>query len=313
MTNIHDIARLTGFSVSTVSRVINHQNYVSTATRAAIEKVIRELDYAPNAVARDLSRGQTFNVGVVLPHADHPYFTQLLHGIMAAAFAANYHVVLLPSKWDAQIELSYLEALRQHAYDALIFTSHGMPLATLSQYQQYGRIVVCEDPHASGLPAAYAERRTTYQQALAQFKRQGHTRIALLTSRPLAVSATTQAMVAAYQDVYQAPLPPERLVTGVITADDGEAAGKQLQTQTPAITAVLTNGDEVAVGFRRAFIATGQPVPALIGQEHQLAGEALGLPTIDHHFDLVGRHAFELAINDQLANVAVPSEFLPQP
>lgn len=131
MTNIHDIARLSGYSVSTVSRVLNHQNYVSAKTRGDIEAVINKLDYVPNAVARNLSRGATLTIGVVLPHVDHPYFTQLLHGIMRAAFAANYHIVLLPSKWDSQLELKYLEALRQHAYDALIFTSHGLPLKNL--------------------------------------------------------------------------------------------------------------------------------------------------------------------------------------
>ncbi|TAR47962.1 LacI family transcriptional regulator, partial [Lactiplantibacillus plantarum] len=86
MTNIHDIARLSGYSVSTVSRVLNHQNYVSAKTRGDIEAVINKLDYVPNAVARNLSRGATLTIGVVLPHVDHPYFTQLLHGIMRAAF-----------------------------------------------------------------------------------------------------------------------------------------------------------------------------------------------------------------------------------
>lgn len=58
MTNIHDIARLSGYSVSTVSRVLNQKNYVSAKTRADIEAVIDKLDYVPNAVARNLSRGQ---------------------------------------------------------------------------------------------------------------------------------------------------------------------------------------------------------------------------------------------------------------
>ncbi len=53
MTNIHDIARLSGYSVSTVSRVLNHQNYVSAKTRGDIEAVINKLDYVPNAVARN--------------------------------------------------------------------------------------------------------------------------------------------------------------------------------------------------------------------------------------------------------------------
>lgn len=48
MTNIHDIARLSGYSVSTVSRVINHQKYVADDKRKKIEALIKELDYVPN-------------------------------------------------------------------------------------------------------------------------------------------------------------------------------------------------------------------------------------------------------------------------
>lgn len=310
MTNIRDIAKISGYSVSTVSRVLNHQNYVSAATRTAIEKVIRQLDYAPNAVARNLSRGRTYNVGVVLPHADHPYFTQLIHGIMRAAFAANYHIVLLPSKWDNQLERQYLEALRQQEYDALIFTSHGLPLSELATYQHYGRIVLCENPHGSPLPAAYAQRQASYETALRYLKQRGHRHIGILTSRPLIASATTKAMVAAYEQVFSAPLPAKWLYTGVITAQDGERAGHYFMQSAPTVSAVLTNGDDIAVGMRRAYLAAHQAVPELIGQEHQLSGEVLQLPTIDHHFETVGAKAFELAICEQPHNVAIPSEFL---
>ncbi|MFB9768658.1 LacI family DNA-binding transcriptional regulator [Lactiplantibacillus modestisalitolerans] len=310
MTTIRDIARLSGYSVSTVSRVLNQQNYVAPATRAAIQRVIRQLDYAPNAVARTLSSGRTWNVGVVLPHADHPYFTQLLHGIVRAAFAANYHIVLLPSKWEAELELQYLEALRQHAYDALIFTSHGLPLSRLAAYHPAGRIVICQNPGTSPLPAAYAERTATYVAALQRLRAHGHRRVGILTSRPLAVSATTQAMVGAYEQVFHVGLPPERLRTGVITAADGEQAARALMAQAQPVSAILSNGDDIAVGARRAYLAAGQPVPELIGQEHQLSGEVLGLPTIDHHFETVGARAFGLAISRAPQNVAIPSELI---
>lgn len=310
MTNIHDIARLSGYSVSTVSRVINQQNYVSPQTRAAIQKVVDQLDYVPNAVARDLSRGRTMNVGVVLPHSDHPYFTQLVHGIMRAAFDANYHVVLLPSKYEADLEISYLEALRQHAYDALIFTSHGLPLAELNHYRRYGRIVVCENPHDCPIPAAYAERQATYEQAFRWLQQRGAHQIALLVSRPLAVSATTHAMVAAYERIFGTQ-PAERLIyTGVTTAADGERAGHYFVAQQWPLDAVLTNGDDIAVGFLRPYRQEKLTPPILIGQEHQLSGEALQLPTIDHHFETVGAEAFQLAISEQDDNVPVASKFI---
>ncbi|MDH5111335.1 LacI family DNA-binding transcriptional regulator [Lactiplantibacillus plantarum] len=310
MTNIHDIARLSGYSVSTVSRVLNHQNYVSAKTRGDIEAVINKLDYVPNVVARNLSRGATLTIGVVLPHVDHPYFTQLLHGIMRAAFAANYHIVLLPSKWDSQLELKYLEALRQHAYDALIFTSHGLPLKKLAVYQRYGRIVLCENPHDYSLPAAYAQRTATYVEAFTYLKQRHHQRIAILTSRPLEVSATTQAMVGAYEQVYQRTLSPKLLYTGIITAEDDEHAGTYFAQLTEPVTAVLTNGDDIAVGMRRAYLAAQRPVPLLIGQEHQLSGEVLGIPTIDHHFEVVGARALELAISEHPQSIALPAELI---
>ncbi|MFD1421814.1 LacI family DNA-binding transcriptional regulator [Lactiplantibacillus songbeiensis] len=310
MTNIRDVAKIAGYSVSTVSRVINQQNYVSTATRAAIQKVVDELDYAPNDVARDLSRGKTFNVGVVLPHEDHPYFTQLIHGITTAAFAAKYHVVLLSSRYDADLELQYLEGLRRKAYDALIFTSHGLPLSQLAHYRQYGSIVICEHPRDSGIPAAYAHRRTTYRDALIYLKTHGYQRIGLLMSRPIAVSATSQATADAYQMVFGQRPAPEICVTDVITLADGERAAKTYLKRGQHFDAILANSDDIAIGVSRGYQAAGEAVPFLIGQEHQLSGELVHLPTIDHYFKTVGERALQLAISGEKKTIAINSRLI---
>ena len=76
------------------------------------------------------------------------------------------------------------------------------------------------------------------------------------------------------------------------------------------MTAVLTNGDDIAVGMRRAYLAAQRPVPLLIGQEHQLSGEVLGIPTIDHHFEVVGARALELAISEHPQSIALPAELI---
>ncbi|WP_048000701.1 LacI family DNA-binding transcriptional regulator [Lactiplantibacillus herbarum] len=313
MTNIRDIARISGYSVSMVSRVINRKNYVSPATQLAIQKVIDQLDYVPNAVARDLSRGRTQNVGVVLPHSDHPYFTQLVHGIMRAAFKENYHVVLLPSMYDANIERRYLEDLRQKAYDALIFTSHGLPLSELVHYQQYGTIVICENSHETQLPAAYAERQASYVQVFQHLQERGASQIGVLASRPLEVSATTQAMVQAYTTVFGHELSAANIFTGVTTPQDGQRAGDYFIQLQPTVDAILTNGDDIAIGVRQAYQRAGVTPPYLVGQEHQMSGEAINLPTIDHHFGEVGAQAFQLAFSEQLRQVGIASHFLLSP
>ncbi len=71
--NIYDIAKKTGFSITTVSRVINNKGYVSEKTRKKIEKVMAENEYQPNAIARGLASGSMktiaiFSVDVRVPH-----------------------------------------------------------------------------------------------------------------------------------------------------------------------------------------------------------------------------------------------------
>ena len=57
---IYDIARLSGFSPKTVSRVINGGVNVKEETYQAIQKVIEELSYIPNAYAQNLPTQQNF-------------------------------------------------------------------------------------------------------------------------------------------------------------------------------------------------------------------------------------------------------------
>ena len=57
--NIYDIAKKTGLSVLTVSRVLNNNPRVRQSNRIKVEEAIKELDYRPNAAARSLSSGKT--------------------------------------------------------------------------------------------------------------------------------------------------------------------------------------------------------------------------------------------------------------
>lgn len=67
MANIRDIAKITGYSVSTISRVINNHPYVDDEKRAKVLQVMSDLNYVPNRSAQNLSYGRTKNIGVILP------------------------------------------------------------------------------------------------------------------------------------------------------------------------------------------------------------------------------------------------------
>lgn len=67
---IYDIARLSGFSPKTVSRVINGGVNVKEETYQAIQKVIEELSYIPNAYARNLTKKEAINILISVKKID---------------------------------------------------------------------------------------------------------------------------------------------------------------------------------------------------------------------------------------------------
>lgn len=308
--NIHDIAKLSGYSAATVSRVINNREYVSKNAKSAVQKVIKEYDYVPNDVARDLSNGKTHNIGVVMPHTRHPYYTGIINGIMDAAFPAGYRIVLLPSMYNAKIEMNYLNRLRRKAYDAIIFTSHGVTLDDLVEYQKYSSIVCCHDPGDYNISAAYTERIDSYLKAFSWAKSQNAHNIAILLSRGFELSATSQLTRKAFIKTFDHEPNDSLLRTGIVTYDDGYNSAQSFYKNNVTPDLIFANSDDVATGARQFYLDNNLPVPILIGQENQLSGQLLNLPTIDHNFHEIGRLAFELAISNETKQFSVESKFI---
>lgn len=310
MTNIHDIAKMSGFSVSTVSRVLNRKNYVSDDAREKIEAVIKEMDYVPNDVARDLSRGKTYNIGVVLPYTKHAYFNQVLNGIMAEAYKQGYRLLILLSNYDQEKEREFLEQLRRKAFDALIFTSHGLPLEEIAKYLKYGQIVCCQNHNEVEMPAAYTERLETYKTAFEWVKDQGYSKIGLMQNRDYHVSATSEKTIRAYQEVFDEMPDSQWIVNDVTTYEDGYRAAKYYQGRSSKPDFIFCNSDDIATGFRQYYLDNNLEVPPFMGQENQLPSQILHFSTIDHQLSKVGAAAFDVATSGENKIIRIHSKFI---
>lgn len=77
MATMKDVARLAGVSTSTVSHVINKDRFVSEAITAKVEAAIKELNYAPSALARSLKLNQTQS-NTYHWHVDHCQYQSFL-------------------------------------------------------------------------------------------------------------------------------------------------------------------------------------------------------------------------------------------
>ena len=91
---IRDVARLAGFSVASVSRVLNESGKVTDETRESVMKAVNALGYSPNIAARSLSTARSQAIGVVLPDMHGEFFSELVRGIDRAASESGYLLLL---------------------------------------------------------------------------------------------------------------------------------------------------------------------------------------------------------------------------
>lgn len=123
---LHDVARLAGVSIKTVSNVINDYEHIRPATRAKVEKAIGELGYTPNLTARNLRSGRTGAIALALPDLSLAYFAELAAQVIHEAEAAGVVVLVEQTGADRERELDLLRSSRLKLTDGLIFSPLGM-------------------------------------------------------------------------------------------------------------------------------------------------------------------------------------------
>ncbi|MFD0589294.1 LacI family DNA-binding transcriptional regulator [Paenibacillus sp. GCM10027627] len=311
MANIHDIAKRAGVSVSTVSRVLNHHPYVSESMRGAVQRVIDELDYTPNRLAVDLIRRETRIIGVIMPYNNNQAFDQLLHGVLNRSVERDYTVMVLPTKYDPDKEISCLKMLKNKQLDGIIITSRSNTWDAIVPYTKYGTIVACEFTDHPEIGCAYMNRYASFVETFQLLKDKGHSRVAFTTARG-EESNSTQLTIKAYQHIF-GELPPQYHFRNCYNMDDGRRAAQQLLHLPDKPSAIYANGDEVAAGIYQYSRGIGLEVPedlAIIGQENQPIGIGLSLSTVNHQLVRVGEQAFDLATEKSRDKIEIPYQII---
>ncbi len=121
---IKDIAQACGVSEATVSYVINGKSVLRAETRDKVFRVMREMNYHPNAVARGLSSkrvhtfGVLFGVGESVEFVTNPYAHGILEGVLAQGAKENFNVTLFTTRWKSAE--SSASALRDGRTDGVL-------------------------------------------------------------------------------------------------------------------------------------------------------------------------------------------------
>lgn len=122
---IHDLARILKISASTVSRALSGNPRISLRTREKVMKLAEQLHYQPNTVASHLRTGKSRIVGVVVPHLNRNFFSNVIGGIEQTASNADYRVIITQTYELYGKEVENIKALMNARVDGILVSVSG--------------------------------------------------------------------------------------------------------------------------------------------------------------------------------------------
>ncbi len=120
MITMTEIARLTGVSQPTVSRVLNGNQAVNPEIRERVLACAREHDFQPNVMAQSLVGSRTHLIGVVLTDISNSFFADLVKYLEREARASGYSLILFNTNYDPEHEKESLDVVRRYRVDGLV-------------------------------------------------------------------------------------------------------------------------------------------------------------------------------------------------
>lgn len=271
-TTIRDIAGRAGASVKTVSRVLNGEKPVSDAMRARVLDAIRELDYLPNAHARNLARGRSGTIGVAIAMSAERafgrlFFDEVMRGIGAIADAEGLDILFHP--WGGRV--SVLDLYRQGKVDGLVLMNIPSSDPTLVEVAARGlpAVLAFQPGHSSRSSEGYvwvdADNFGGMGAAVRHLLGFGHRRFALLNGP--ADLAVCQLRFEGYRAALAAaglPVTERSLTWDDFSPESGCERFIAIWRSTPATnrpTAIFCGDDTIALGALDGARGLGLEVP----------------------------------------------------
>ncbi len=263
---INDVARISGLSKKTVSRVLNNSPHVAEKTRERVSAVIRQLDFAPDPQARSLASKKSFTLGLVYDNPNALYISDIQIGVLRACQGTGYELIMHPGDFGnrrlvEEIEgfvsrarlggLILLSPISQRNALAQRLKKDGIPYVRISPKKNdiEARIVVSNDRRG-------AELMTEYLVSI------GHREIGFVSGPASNLSA--QEKYGGFSGVLKKnnlPMNKSFVAQGENTFESGVTAGKYLLDRKVRPSAVFASNDAMALGVLKSATMLGMKVP----------------------------------------------------
>lgn len=259
-----DVARLSGVSVSTVSRVINNSLPVDEKTRKRVEAAIEKVNYTPNLLARGLRLRSGHLIGLVIPDLINQTFSYLINYGQESARRHGYDVIVGITNNDAEVEEQFIRGLLNRNVDGVIFSrvSDQSHVFRLMNRSGVPFVVVDRSFEHEDVPTVALDNEGAGRMAAEHLLGLGHRSFACITG-PMDI-AIVRERFASYRRAIEAAgmsLDQRLVYEGDFSYASGEAGARELLSRGIPFTALWLLNDYMAVGALNALRSEGYRVP----------------------------------------------------
>lgn len=322
---IIDVARMCGYSKATVSRAYASPEAVSEKAREKIYAAAKQLNYAPNAIARAMVRQRTENIAFIIhekqyPAILNPFYSPLLEAAMQEGTRRNYSLFVTTSQ-DMRLPNGDI-TIKKHM-DGVIFAGQ-VDIRVVNEFRKQNIPVVLVNNRIEneGLLCVSVDHYNGAVQATAHLCERGHRKIGLLAGR--FSPQVSEARAAGFlETLARCDVPVDtRFVVGIEpTLEAAEEAMAHLLRQPDHPTAFFCTNDTIAAGAMKAVFRAGLRTPddiAIVGFDDSFVSRVVApeLTTVRIDVDQMGRIAaqrlFDLIDGKEVTEtqIEIPTELI---
>lgn len=245
---VRELAKKTGYSVATISRVMNGSDTVKKDTREFILQAACEMNFIPNPAAKALATQRTHIIGAVIPTIDHSIFAKFIQSIEMTLIENGYTLVIATTDFDVNIEKIRSFQLINMGAEALIVSGMDHDEEMLSLATARGVPVLCTSVYKedADLPTIGYDGYRLGRKAARHLAELGHENVAIIHGG-LAENDRTQMRVDGVLSVFKDQI-PKTIIETQLSVQGGASAAQQLFKMDPKPTAILCLTDILALG-----------------------------------------------------------------
>ncbi|GGJ05015.1 LacI family DNA-binding transcriptional regulator [Paenibacillus hunanensis] len=310
-TSIFDVAKRSGLSVVTVSRVLNGAQTVREKNRLKVLEAIRELDYRPSAAARSLARGRTGTIGLIVTTLQDSFFDSVAKEINDLLAAEGYYLAISVSRGLDHSGQHYM--IQEDRLDGLILLSpvEEEDFVRELRARHIPYVLIDNQQPAHNEEAVQIDNYRGGYVAGRHLLEQGHQRIAHLCGEEL-YRSTVERRRGFVQALQEEGLEPIMIEQGEYSIGFGYATARRWLEADTLPEAIFAGDDYIALGFINALLEAGLSVPrdiSVIGYDDQVIAAKLHplLTTIRQPADEIAR----AAVQQMLRKINEPDQPVP--